>query len=198
MDEIQNKGLTQKSTPCTIEATSYRALSPFNFLSSPSPLNRISQKAWFRDAPKLGELSHIVLSSPEAAREVMKTHDINFASRPFLLDAEIIMYHFSDIAFASYGGYWRQLRKVCTVELLRWLCPEDASNTKHISILRKLVEAAAGFRIADLFPSIKLLHVISGMGAKLERFHHDLDDHGGLEFPLTTDNVKAVILFSNL
>lgn len=37
------------------------------------------------------------------------------------------------------------------------------------------MEAAAGFRIADLFPSIKLLHVISGMGAKLERFHHDLD-----------------------
>ncbi|KAG8502834.1 hypothetical protein CXB51_000716 [Gossypium anomalum] len=191
MDEIQNKGLTQKSTACTIEATSYRALSLFNFLSSPSPLDRISQKTRFLVAPKLGELSHIVLSSPEAAREVMKTHDINFANRPFLLDAEIIMHHFSDIAFASHGGYWRQLRKVCTLELLSTKCvqsfrSEESSlsysitlrmafsgrckqHEAFISILRKLVEAAAGFSIADLFPSIKLLHVISGMEAKLER-----------------------------
>ncbi|KAG4213934.1 hypothetical protein ERO13_A01G089800v2 [Gossypium hirsutum] len=107
------------------------------------------------------------------------------------------MYHFSDIAFASYGGYWRQLRKVCTLELLSTKCvqsfrSEESSlsysitirtgfsgrckqHEAFISILRKLVEAAAGFSIADLFPSIKLLHVISGMGAKFERFHHDLD-----------------------
>ncbi|XP_052874953.1 cytochrome P450 71D6-like [Gossypium arboreum] len=170
----------------------------------------------------------------EAAREVKKTHDINFANRPFLLDAEIIMYHFSDIAFASYGGYWRQLRKVCTLELLSTKCvqsfrSEESSlsysitlrtgfsgrckqHEAFISILRKLVEAAAGFSIADLFPSIKLLHVISGMGAKFERDRNahpkksddeiddqvsallNLQDHGGLEFPLTTDNVKAEMM----
>ncbi|MBA0848911.1 hypothetical protein Goshw_008628, partial [Gossypium schwendimanii] len=91
------------------------------------------------------------------------------------------------------------------------------------------MESLAGFSIAYLFPSIKLLHLISGMRAKLERFHYDLDsmlesiieehrasnanlknsddetddlldvllnlqDHGGLEFPLTTNNIKAVIL----
>ncbi|KAG4161746.1 hypothetical protein ERO13_D01G075180v2 [Gossypium hirsutum] len=158
MDEIQNKGLTQKSTPCTIEATSYRALSPFNFLSSPSPLNRISQKAWFRDAPKLGELSHIVLSSPEAAREVMKTHDINFANRPFLLDAEIIMNHFSDIAFASYGGYWRQLRKVCTLELLSTKCVQSFRSIrgKQVSSLIRSIYSNTGLEInsGELFCSL--------------------------------------------
>ncbi|MBA0580382.1 hypothetical protein Gorai_022602, partial [Gossypium raimondii] len=98
-----------------------------------------------------------------------------------------------------------------------------------VLFVKKFVESLAGFSIADLFPSIKLLHVISGMRAKLERFHHDLDsmlesiieehrasnanlensddetyylldvllnlqDHRALEFPLTTDNIKAVIL----
>ncbi|KAG4161744.1 hypothetical protein ERO13_D01G075148v2 [Gossypium hirsutum] len=185
---------------------------------------------------QLGELSHIVVSSPEAAKEVMKTHDINFATRPYLLVAEIIGYNFSDIGFAPYGDTWRQLRKVCTLELLRleinlgeMLCNSSYNITlrtafaarckQHdafISIARNLVEAAGGFSITDLFPSIKLLPMISGMRAKLERWHQDLDamlesiieehrarnantkdsddDDGGLEFPLRTENIKAVIL----
>ncbi|XVF04783.1 hypothetical protein REPUB_Repub05bG0115000 [Reevesia pubescens] len=228
---------------------------------------------------KLGELSNIVVSSPETAREVMKTHDINFANRPFLLAARIILYNFTDITYAQYGGYWRQLRKICTLELLstkrvesfRSIREEEVSNLirsissnyidlpinlgdmlrnisysitlrtafagrsckKHeafVSLIRKISEDGTGFSITDLFPSFKFLDVISGMRAKLERLHHDLDgmlesiieehrastanpknsdenvtedlvdvllniqDHGDLEFPLTNDNIKAVIL----
>ncbi|KAK8527028.1 hypothetical protein V6N12_054256 [Hibiscus sabdariffa] len=67
---------------------------------------------------KLGELSNFIVSSPEAAREVMKIHDLNFASRPYLPAARILFYDFTDIGFAPYGDYWRQLRKICTLELL--------------------------------------------------------------------------------
>ncbi|XVF33886.1 hypothetical protein REPUB_Repub18cG0010000 [Reevesia pubescens] len=44
-----------------------------------------------------------------------------------------------------------------------------------ILLLRKVVKVATGFSIIDLFPSIKLLHVISWMKAKLESLHHDFD-----------------------
>ncbi|GAU23751.1 hypothetical protein TSUD_128550 [Trifolium subterraneum] len=67
---------------------------------------------------QLGEVFFVVVSSPEIAREVLKTHDIIFASRPHLLVSEIACYNSTDIAFSPYGDYWRQLRKICSIELL--------------------------------------------------------------------------------
>ncbi|KAL8544488.1 hypothetical protein ACS0TY_004885 [Phlomoides rotata] len=66
---------------------------------------------------QLGEVGAIVVSSPETAKHFLKTYDIIFASRPSLLAPEINCYGSMDIAFAPYGAYWRQLRKICTLEL---------------------------------------------------------------------------------
>ncbi|KAK4711571.1 hypothetical protein R3W88_006084 [Solanum pinnatisectum] len=67
---------------------------------------------------QLGEIPTIVISSPRVAQEVLKTHDIAFTNRPELLSVKILAYNYSDIAFAPYGNYWRQMRKLCTLELL--------------------------------------------------------------------------------
>ncbi|WCJ33079.1 cytochrome P450 family 71 subfamily B polypeptide 35 [Euphorbia peplus] len=93
---------------------------------------------------QLGELSNIVISSPETAKEVMKTHDIAFAQRPFLLAASILTYNYSDIAFAPYGDYWRQLRKFCTVELL---------STKRVGSFRLVREEQVSKLIRDISSS---------------------------------------------
>jgi len=66
---------------------------------------------------QLGEVFTIIVSSPEYAKEIMKTHDLIFASRPTILASDILTYESTDIIFAPYGNYWRQLRKICTVEL---------------------------------------------------------------------------------
>ncbi|CAB4278168.1 unnamed protein product [Prunus armeniaca] len=103
-----------------------------------------------------------------------------------------------------------------------------------IYIVKEAIKAASGFALADVLPSISLLHLLSGMRPKLERLHKEADrimgniikkhqgdmvttksgkgeaeedlldvllkfhEHGNeLEFSLTTENIKAVILKSN-
>lgn len=67
---------------------------------------------------RLGEVSHVIVSSPDIAKEIMKNQDLHFATRPQSMAGEIIMYNCSDIGICPYGDYWRNMRKVCIVELL--------------------------------------------------------------------------------
>ena len=67
---------------------------------------------------KLGSVPTVVVSSPEMAKEFLKTNDLLFASRPVLAVGKYVFYSFRDVAFAPYGDYWRQMRKICVLELL--------------------------------------------------------------------------------
>ncbi|CAL9075931.1 unnamed protein product, partial [Musa textilis] len=50
--------------------------------------------------------------SPAAAEEIVKNQDLNFAS------ARIAGYLCSGIAFCPFDPYWKQLHKLCFMELL--------------------------------------------------------------------------------
>ncbi|XP_047094371.1 indole-2-monooxygenase-like [Lolium rigidum] len=67
---------------------------------------------------RLGAVPTLVVSSPRAAEAVLRTHDRVFASRPRSVVADIILYGSCDVAFAPYGEYWRQAKKLMTTHLL--------------------------------------------------------------------------------
>ncbi|GMI96096.1 TRANSPARENT TESTA 7, CYTOCHROME P450 75B1 [Hibiscus trionum] len=79
-----------------------------------------------RLAHKYGPIMHlrygmvpvIVVSSPEAAELFLKTHDLVFASRPPHEASKCMCYNQQNLAFSPYGSYWRNMRKMCTLELL--------------------------------------------------------------------------------
>ncbi|KVH92100.1 cytochrome P450 [Cynara cardunculus var. scolymus] len=173
---------------------------------------------------QLGEVSTIVVSSPKWAKEILTTYDITFANRPETLTGEIIAYHNTDIVLAPYGEYWRQLRKLCTLELLSvkkvksfqslreeecWNLvqevkasgsgrPVDLSENifkmiatilsraafgkgikdqkEFTEIVKEILRQTGGFDVADIFPSKKFLHHLSGKRARLTSIHKKLDN----------------------
>jgi len=67
---------------------------------------------------QLGQVPAIIVSSSKAAELFLKTHDINFASRPRIQGTDIISYGSKGLAFSEYGPYWRSVRKLCALKLL--------------------------------------------------------------------------------
>ncbi|KAH6827715.1 hypothetical protein C2S53_020612 [Perilla frutescens var. hirtella] len=235
-------------------------------------LQRLSQKHGPVLHLQMGEVPAVVISSREAAKEVLKVQDPACAERPESIAVKILMYDYTDIAFCAYGEYWRQMRKICIVELLSTknvksfahIREDEASRlvgslrsqsghavnlsekiftfnssitsraafgsgvTDHAALVvlfKEVLAMAAGFELADLFPSWKPLHLFSWNKYKLLRMRAKLDaivdrlveEHrskqsgefggedivdvlirmqgsGELNFPITTDNIKAVIL----
>ncbi|KAG6428798.1 hypothetical protein SASPL_106835 [Salvia splendens] len=222
---------------------------------------------------QLGEIHFLIISSVAFAKQMMRTHDINFANRSSTLVGETLSYNYSEIVAAPYGDQWRHLRKICTLELLNAarvqsfrpireqeslnFCKQMASfegspvnlsddlylmaydvttravvgnKTKErgvmTSIILEITHLATGFMLADLYPSVKLLPLITGDQMKIQRMYRKVDrlldsiieehkadkaagDGGevddlldvllriqqdGTEFPLTTHNIKAVVL----
>ncbi|KAG9447251.1 hypothetical protein H6P81_013379 [Aristolochia fimbriata] len=67
---------------------------------------------------KLGSVPLIVVSSADTARELIKNHDLAISNRPVTYAQRKLSYGCADMVFAPYGEYWRQVRKLCTLELL--------------------------------------------------------------------------------
>ncbi|WVZ25342.1 hypothetical protein V8G54_003886 [Vigna mungo] len=95
---------------------------------------------------RLGVVPTIVVSSPQAAELFLKTHDLVFASRPPHEAARYISWEQRNLSFGEYGSYWRNMRKMCTLELL--------SQTK-INSFRSMREEELDLLIKDLREAAK-------------------------------------------
>ncbi|XP_031131124.1 premnaspirodiene oxygenase-like [Ipomoea triloba] len=248
-----------------------------------SPLRRLrdlAQKYGPLMHVQLGQVCAVVVSSPDMAKSVLKTHDLAFASRPKMLLADIVSYNSSDIVFCPYGDYWRQMRKICVVEVLSTRNVQGFSTIRRqevsrlldfirlsggrpvnltekvfqftssmtcrsafgcvfkeqdefIALIKEVLILLGGFDVADIFPSLKFLHGLSGMKRKILRVHNRIDaivenvigdhrrqkktltagkkvdtggsedlidvllrmmdTHDGFQFPITIQNVKAIV-----
>ncbi|PIA46818.1 hypothetical protein AQUCO_01500395v1 [Aquilegia coerulea] len=66
---------------------------------------------------RFGSKPTLIISSADTALEVMKTQDLNFCTRPTLVGTKRLSYNFRDFAFTPYGDYWKDMRKICVIEL---------------------------------------------------------------------------------
>ncbi|GMY28562.1 cytochrome P450 CYP82D47-like [Fagus crenata] len=67
---------------------------------------------------KIGLHRALVVSSWEMAKECYTTNDLAVSSRSKLVAAKHLGYNFAMFGFAPHGPYWREMRKITTLELL--------------------------------------------------------------------------------
>ncbi|XP_057819505.2 cytochrome P450 71AU50 [Cryptomeria japonica] len=129
---------------------------------------------------RLGSVPTVVASSPAMAKEFLKTHDLIFANRPPSATGKYLACERRDVAQAPYGEYWRQMRKLCTIELLtakrtdsfRWVREEEVR-----AMVRSLwEESEKGVRCVDLRKPISslTLNIICRMFAGRTYSDHEL------------------------
>ncbi|XP_051203099.1 desmethyl-deoxy-podophyllotoxin synthase [Lolium perenne] len=134
---------------------------------------------------KLGEVPVVVVSSAEAAELVLKTNDPLFGSRPSSPTMEIATRGGKGIVLAPYGERWRQVRKVCTVELLsaKQVKRMEGIRTKELgNLLRFITESSrdgatinVSDKVASLTNHLVTVGVFGGKFTRQDEYLHELD-----------------------
>ncbi|KAL0289355.1 UNVERIFIED_CONTAM: Trimethyltridecatetraene synthase [Sesamum calycinum] len=94
-------------------------------------LHFLSQKYGELMQLKFGTLPVVVASSPEMAKQFLRVHDTTFASRPALSAGKYTSYNYSDMTWAPYGPYWRQTRKIYSMEVFN---AKKLESFEHIRV----------------------------------------------------------------
>ncbi|KAH9753333.1 Xanthotoxin 5-hydroxylase CYP82C4 [Citrus sinensis] len=89
---------------------------------------------------RMGINRALVVSNWEIAKECLTTHDKVFANRPKTLAMDILGYKFSMFGFRPYGSYWRETRKIATLELLSNHRLEKLKNVREYELKTCLKE----------------------------------------------------------
>ncbi|KAJ0792325.1 putative premnaspirodiene oxygenase [Helianthus annuus] len=114
---------------------------------------------------QLGELSVVVVSSPETAKEVMKTHDLNFADRPSVYASSVICNGATNFTFAAYGDFWRRVRKICTQELLSPMRVQSFGPTREEEV-SKFIKSISEHIGSQINLSERIFSLTYGITAK--------------------------------
>lgn len=94
---------------------------------------------------KMGFSHTIAVCSPEIAKEVLQVQDNIFSNRPASIAITYLTYERQDMAFANYGPFWRQMRKLCVMKLFSRKRAESWDSVRdEVMSMIKVTAASSG------------------------------------------------------
>ncbi|PRQ17185.1 putative psoralen synthase [Rosa chinensis] len=106
----------------------------------------------------------LIVSSADAAREIMKTNDLIFSNKPKLTIIDRLLYEGKDVSTAPYGevAFGR-----------KYSGGEGAMKFKKL--LGEFMEVLGGFCVGDFIPWLSWVSRFSGLDARVEKVFKEFD-----------------------
>ncbi|KAK9170158.1 hypothetical protein Syun_002298 [Stephania yunnanensis] len=82
----------------------------------------------------VGSVPCVIASSVDMAKEFLKTHELSFSSRPVSAAVHYLSFGSADFFFASYGPYWKFMKKVSMSQLLGGRTLEQLQHVRREEI----------------------------------------------------------------
>ena len=144
---------------------------------------------------RLGFVPTLVVSSARMAKEVMKTHDLEFSGRPSLLGLQKLSYNGLDVAFSLYNDYWREMRKICVLHLFNSKRAQSFRPIREdevLEMIKKISQFASASNLTNL--SEILISLTSTIICRVA-FSKKYDDEGyeRSRFQKLVDEGQAVV-----
>ncbi|KAJ4965850.1 hypothetical protein NE237_017699 [Protea cynaroides] len=93
---------------------------------------------------RFGSIPVVIASSVSMAKQLLKTHDQSFATRPKTAAGKHTMFNYNSMTWSSYGPFWRFLRKIYLTELF---------SPKRLESYEKIRIEEMGFLLKGIYAS---------------------------------------------
>ncbi|KAH9300187.1 hypothetical protein KI387_011770 [Taxus chinensis] len=127
---------------------SWPIIGHLHLLQQKRPIHRILSSLSESYGPiihlQLGFRPLLVISSSDLAKQCFTTNDKAFASRPHLAVGRQMGYNYKMLGAAPYGSYWRNIRRVCTIQIFsatRIESFKDARSEEISALIHSLFES---------------------------------------------------------
>ncbi|RZC57713.1 hypothetical protein C5167_005016 [Papaver somniferum] len=118
------------------------------------------------------------------AKEIMKNQGLVFPNKPSSTATNALFYGCTDIGFAPYGEYWRQVRKICVLELLNAKRVHSFKNVREEevdTVIQKISSSCSSMEEGEVVINLsKVLLTLTNnivsrcaIGAKYESAHEN-------------------------
>ncbi|KAG5243667.1 cytochrome P450 [Salix suchowensis] len=146
---------------------------------------QLSQKYGPLFTLRLGSRRTLVACSAKMAKEILKTHDLEFCSRPVLTGQQKLSYNGLDLVFSRYDAYWREMRKICVIHLFSSIRVQSFSPIREEEVSHMIEKISISALDSELFNLTEAMMCLTStiicriaFGKKFDAFYQQIiDEH---------------------